>query len=161
MFAVNRRFFLLACCLLAALLATACFQKFQRLEVKATGEGIIFSHPAMEKAARDGNLCVFGEISVSRENPASEQMWFVQNTASGFQASTEPMRKPYIVYGENLPQTKTIIAPKTLSEGKYRVNGVVGIYNEKRELLNDLSFNDEFVLKNDATGKLTVAPVEK
>ena len=146
------------------LLMTACFQRYERLSVKATDEGIIFSHPKMEEAMRQGNLCVFGEMSVSRQsqpNDYQEQMWYVQNTASGSQASTEPLKKPYIVYGETLPQTSVKVDPKPLREGTYRVNGVVVIYSQKREPVTDLSFNDEFVLKPDASGKLAVSAVEK
>lgn len=143
---------------LILLLITACYQRFQRLEVKATDEGITFSHPKMQEAFNQKNLCIFGEINVSRQTSQGdyEEMWSVQNTASGFQQSTAPMPKSYLVYGENLPQASVKILPKTLSEGKYRVNGVVGIYNEKHELLTDLNLADEFVLKNDAFGKLTV-----
>ncbi|MCY7376230.1 MAG: hypothetical protein LH472_09705 [Pyrinomonadaceae bacterium] len=146
------------------LIMAACYQRFERMSVKAIDEGISFSHPQMEEAMRQGNLCVFGEMSVSRQsspNNYSEQMWYLQNTESGFQPSTEPMKKPFIIYGESLPQTSVTVEPKPLREGKYRVSGVVVIYNQKRELLKDLSFNDEFVLKTDASGKLTVSPAEK
>jgi len=146
---------------LGLLLMSACYQKFERLSVKATSEGIVFSHPKMDEAMRQGNLCVFGRMSVSRRastNDYNEQMWMLENTESGFQQSTEPMRKSYIVYGETLPQMSVISNPKPLREGEYRVNGVVVIYNQKRELLKDLSFNDEFTLKNDASGNLTVIP---
>ncbi len=161
--AKNKKAFV--CVFLFSLLSTAaCFERFERLSVKATDEGIIFSHPKIEEAMRQGNLCVFGELSVSRRsapNDYQEQMWYLQNTASGFQDSTEPLKKPYIIYGEPLPQTSVKIDPKPLREGNYRVNGVVVIYNQKRELVTDLSFNDEFVLKSDASGKLTVSAVEK
>lgn len=155
---------LFAVILFGLTLTTACYQRFERLSVKATDEGIIFSHPKMEAATREGNLCVFGEMSISRRsqpNDYQEQMWYVQSTASGFQESTEPLKKPYIVYGETLPQTSVKVEPKPLREGTYQVNGVVVVYNQRRELVRDLSFNDEFVLKTDASGKLTVATIEK
>lgn len=156
--AMKKLFALLIFCALPFL--SSCYQRFEKFTIRATDEGIVFSHPAMEAATRDGNLCVFGEISVSRrdatDNP-QEEMWSLQNTASGFQTSTESMKKPYILYGETLPQARVLIEPKLLREGIYRVSGVVGIYNQKRELLNDLSFTDKFVLQKDASGKLTVS----
>lgn len=162
--AKNKKAFVFAF-LFSLVLTAACFQRFERLSVKATDEGIIFSHPKMEEAVRQGNLCVFGELSVSRRrsqpNDYQEQMWYLQNTASGFQDSTEPLKKPYIIYGETLPQTSVKVEPKSLREGIYRVNGVVVIYNREREPVTDLSFNDEFILKTDASGKLTVSSVEK
>ena len=146
---------------LVLLLMAACYQRFERLSVKSTAEGIIFSHPEMDEAISQENLCVFGRMSVSRQsspNDYKEQMWMLENTESGFQQSTEPMKKCYIVYGETLPQTSVIINPKPLREGSYEVNGVVGIYNQKRELLKDLSFIDKFSLKKDETGNLIVLP---
>ena len=132
--------------------------------MKATDQGVTFSHPEMERAVGEGNLCVFGEISVSRRDAADnplEEMWSMQNTASGFQPSTEALKNPYLLYGEILPQTRVLIEPKSLREGAYRVNGVIGIYNQKRELLRDLAFNDKFELKSDASGKLIVSTTEK
>lgn len=156
--AVKKSFVLLA--LSGLFLVSSCYQKFETLVVRSTDEGIIFSHPAMDDALRRGDFCIFGEISVSRRDAADnlqEEMWFVQNTESGFQTSAEPLKKSRIVYGETLPQTRILIEPKPLREGLYRVSGVIGIYNQKRELLRDLSFNDEFGLKADASGKLIVA----
>lgn len=155
---MKKLFALLIFCALP--LVSSCYQRFEKFTIRATGEGITFSHPAMEAAARDGNLCIFGEINVSRRDSADnpqEEMWSLQNVESGFQTSTEPMKKSYILYGETLPQTQILIEPKPLREGIYRVKGVVGIYNQKRELLNDLSFTDKFVLEKDASGKLLVS----
>ena len=146
--------------LCGVLLTAACFQRFQPLNIQATDNGIVFSHPQMEAALRDGNLCVFGEISVTRQsapNDYQEQMWYVQSTAPGFQDSTEPMKKPSITYGETLPQTSVKVEPKLLREGVYQVTGVVVIYNQKRELVRDLNFNDKFVLGRDDSGKLIVS----
>ena len=147
------RIFFIFCSLL---LVSSCYQRFEKFSIRSADEGITFSHPEMEAAIKQGNLCVFGEISVSRRDSADnlqEEMWSLQNTESGFQPNTEPMKKPYIVYGERLPQTQVLIEPKPLREGNYRVTGVVGIYNQKHELLKDLSFVNKFSLARDSSGK--------
>ena len=140
------------------LLMAACYQQFERLTVKATGEGIIFTHPKMDEAARQGNLCDFGEISVSRKaDNYSEQMWTAYSTEQNLKTPAEAMKKCRIVYGEPLPGTSVTIDPKPLREGTYDITGVVIIYNQKREVLRDLSFSDSFVLKKDEAGNLTVS----
>lgn len=140
------------------LLLSACYQRFERLNVKVTDEGVIFSHPKMDEAMRQGNFCDFGEISVSRRtNDYDEQMWTVYSTEPTFQPSAEPLKKCYIVYGETLPQTSVTIDPKPLREGTYEVNGVVIIHNQKGETLKDLSFIDKFTLTKDEAGNLTVS----
>ncbi len=155
-------FVLLVFCALP--LISNCYQRLEKLNVSATDEGIIFSHPAMEDAIKQGNRLVFGEISVSRRSAADdfqEEMWSVQNTESGFQPTAELMGKSYIIYGENLPQTRILVEPKPLGENSYQVSGIVGIYNQNRELLKDLSFTNKFTLEKDASGKLIVSNIDR
>ena len=143
---------------------SGCYQRSEKLSVRATSEGIVFSHPAMEEATKQGNHSVFGEISVSRRDGAGnpqEEMWSAQNTESGFQPTAEPLEKTFVVYGETLPQTRILVEPKPLREGFYEVSGVIGIYNQNRELLKDLSFTDKFTLEKDALGKLIVASADR
>lgn len=159
---IEKLFFLFVFCALP--LISNCYQRLENISVKATDEGIVFSHPAMEDAAKQGNRCVFGEISVSRRDAANapqEEMWSAQNTESGFQPTAEPLKKSYIVYGETLPQTRILVEPKPLGEGFYIVSGVVGIYNQNRELLKDLSFTNKFKLEKDAAGKLIVSNADQ
>jgi hypothetical protein len=139
------------------LITSACYQQFERLNVKATDEGIIFSHPKMDEALRQGNLCAFGEINVTRQtNDYSEQMWTAQSIEPTFQPFNEPLKECRIVYGEVIPQTSVRIDPKPLREGNYKVKGVVIIHNQKGETLKDLSFWNEFTLTKDQAGDLTV-----
>lgn len=155
-------FFLLVLCALP--LISSCYQRLEKLSVKASDEGIVFSHPAMDEATKQGNHCVFGEISVSRRDAAGNlqgEIWSAQNTESGFQPTAEALKKSYIIYGETLPQTRILVDPKPLVEGFYQVSGVVGIYNQKRELVKDLAFTDKFALEKDASGKLIVSNADQ
>ena len=142
-----------------ALFVNACFQQFESAEVKIEGGNLIFTHPRIKQAFESGEVCVFGEISVQRKAPEGDfrEMWRVSNTRTGFSEDTPAMNKPYVIYGESLPQTRVTIDPKPLLEGEYRARGVIGVYNQKRELLSDLSFTSEFVLESDGAGNFTVS----
>ena len=112
----------------------------------------------MEEALKENKLVVFGEINVSSRDSEGKSvaMWNTQSTSSGFDETTETMKKSYIVYGESLPQTRVFTEAKPLDDGKYQVTGVIGIYDKNRKLLDDLNLTGEFTVKTDETGNKTV-----
>lgn len=158
---MNKKFFrsfIGLICFALLFLTAACYQRFDKIDVKASGKMIIFSHPKITKAFEQGNIVVLHSFHVYRKAPEGDEreMWYVANRRDGTEYFSAALSKPFVAYAENLPAMSVLIDPKPIREGHYTINAEFGIYNQKRERLDGLTILDDFDLTADDAGNLSV-----